>query len=165
MRIILRTANIGDSQFFFDLRTLPQYEEFFYAKKPISFSQHSQWFQARIESMRHFYMVAELNEQLMGYVRFEPLCFPDVFEIGFILHPDFLGKGFASEMLVKAISLLDILIGGRKPLIFASVLKSNHASLRVLYKVGFSQVLCEDLNSFGKQLIVRPKSVLLYFRY
>lgn len=164
MSIFLRKAKADDSQFFFDLRTLPQYQKFFYSESPILFEQHSKWFKARIASSQHIYMVAELNKSYIGLVRFEPLSFPEIFEIGFIMHPNFIGKGLACEMLTKAIAFLSIEIGVSKPLVIASVFQSNYASLRTLQKVGFTLANSEELALFESLLLAQPKSTLLCFK-
>ena len=163
--MLLRRAKESDSQIFFELRTFPKYQKYFYSQNRITFDQHIKWFRARIKSEQHIYMVAQLEEDCIGCVRFEPICYPNSFEIGFILHPDFLGRGLSSEMLGKAISLLDFEVGGLKPLIFASVLQGNYASLRALDKVGFLPATSDDLTLFGKNLSDCTSSVVLSFRY
>ena len=165
MNICVRRANTCDCQFFFDLRTFPEYQQFFYSKQRITLEQHRKWFEARIRSTRHIYMIAELDGDTIGFVRFEPLSYPDCFEIGFALHPDFLGRGLSYHMLTNSISLLNLEVGGIKPLVFASVLQSNSASMASLQKVGFSRASHEEISSFAAHFNNLRASSLLSFRY
>lgn len=161
MIILLRDATLCDSEFFFELRTCPQYAQFFYSNHPITFQHHSHWYQSRINSPDHIYLVAQLNSNDIGLVRFEPLSYPVIFEIGFIIHPDYIGKGLSFHMLTKAIFLLNSKIGCHKPLVFASVLQSNLPSLNALFKVGFRMASADESNLYRSHQALAPASILL----
>ena len=164
MTVHLRKASFDDCQFFHELRTFPAYQKYFYSDSPNSYELHSEWFHRKIASSHHIYVVAELEDNYIGYVRFEPLSYPHIFEIGFIMHPNYLGKGLSYEMLVKALDFLAHEVNCPRPLVFASVLQSNVASLKTLQNVGFSTATPDSLSLSAPFNLERSGSALLFYK-
>lgn len=79
-------------------------------------------------------VIAEADGQLIGHIIFHPWFAPETYELGWVLHPDYHGQGYATE---AARALLDYgfgTLGAHR--IVATCQPQNPASYRVMEKLG-----------------------------
>lgn len=108
-----------------DMESRSQTEEL--AKRLIAFSQ--------IEDTKHLEYGIYLNGKLIGFVN-DCGIDADEIEIGYVIHPKYQGKGYATEAVCAALEELREM-GFRK--VTAGYFLENAASLRVMEKCGMKK--------------------------
>ena len=106
---------------------------------PLSLEQREDWFQHHNRNYPVF--VYELNNTVTGWLSFSPYregrqALQSTAEISFYLFSEYQGKGIGSVLVNFALSQAAAL--GFKNL-FAIILESNNASIRLMDKCGFKQ--------------------------
>ena len=92
------------------------------------------------DSDNHFERGIYLNQQLIGFVNDVEID-DETIELGYVIHPAFHNKGYATEMLIAVIAeLFDTGFHQIKAGVFAD----NLASIQVMHKCGMSKLLKED---------------------
>ena len=98
----------------------------------ISFSQ--------IEDVEHLAYGIYADDQLIGFIN-DCGMENDTIEIGYVIHPDYQGKGYATEAVHAMIEEL-LKMGFRK--VKAGYFEENEASRRVMEKCGMKQLSYTD---------------------
>ena len=94
-----------------------------------------------------FLVAVCLEDRLIGWLNDTEIC-DDTMELGWVIHPDYWGQGYATEAVRAAIKVLHE-EGFR--IIYAGAFSENKASLRVMQKAGMvMQDKTEDLEYRGK---------------
>jgi len=88
------------------------------------------------------------HEELIGVAGFRPDHEPPVIELVYALLPAFCGRGLATEMAQRIVALA---FAHGWTLVRAAVDEPNHASIRVLDRLGFI-VVGESPGAFGRML-------------
>ncbi len=139
-RLTLKPYSMQDADALLDLLTMPEVTDTFMVpemesrrcleelvQKLISFSQ--------IEDDKHLEYGIYLNGKIIGFVN-DCGIEDDEIEIGYVVHPRYQGRGYATEAVRAVITELREM-GFRK--ITAGYFAENTASLRVMEKCGMQQ--------------------------
>ena len=97
-------------------------------------------FKALSESSDRFVYGIYLSDKLIGFVNDVDIGKSHV-ELGYVIHPDFKGQGYATEALRAAID--EIFASGFKK-VQTGAFAGNDASIRVMQKCGMSKEAYED---------------------
>ncbi|MBL4792978.1 GNAT family N-acetyltransferase [Citromicrobium bathyomarinum] len=133
-RLVLRPARPGDLRAFHAILSDRDATAFWSTPAHTDITETQAWLDAMlaIEPAQGEDFVIELDGRVIGKVGM--YAFP---EIGFILHPDAWGRGFAGEalrpVLDRAFAVHDL------PTVEADVDPRNTASLRLLRRMGFEE--------------------------
>ncbi|MCR5753468.1 MAG: GNAT family N-acetyltransferase [Acetatifactor sp.] len=95
------------------------------------------------ESMEHIFYVVCLKETVIGYVALNVR--ENGHEIGYCFHPDYYGKGYATESIIKILYALKERGISR---IEAGTALNNIHSVRLLQRLGFKQVRTEKVSFY-----------------
>ena len=88
-----------------------------------------------------------LEDRVIGWLNDTEIC-GDSMELGWVIHPDYWGKGYATEAVRAAVKALH---GEGFRCVYAGALTENPASLRVMQKAGMTLMdKTEDLEYRGK---------------
>lgn len=141
MKLIVRSAREDDSEFFYKVRTIPQYQKYFLSSLSSTFEEHDQWFLERLNHGLDLMFVACNSCNRIGYVRFEPVeCFP-AFEISFALLPGALRNACSVPMIKDALTRFAETLGpDASAFVIARILSDNISSLKAVKRVGFKEL-------------------------
>ena len=88
-----------------------------------------------------------LEDRVIGWLNDTEVC-GDSMELGWVIHPDYWGKGYATEAVRAAVKALH---GEGFRCVYAGAFTENPASLRVMQKAGMTLMdKTEDLEYRGK---------------
>ena len=141
-RLILRAHSIADAPTLFDLRTNEEVMRFIHRERPKTILDMVSYIDSLNEGFRkglHIAWIISLKEnsgQMIGSVGYWRTDFANHrAEIGYMLHPNYWGKGITSEALTATIDFgfEEIKLHS----IFANVSPENEASRQILLKHGF----------------------------
>ncbi len=153
-RIMLRKAAANDVHVLFQWANDQVVRHNAINQELISFENHMQWFDRKLQSPDSYIYLAALEGEAIGQVRFD--LDGHEFLIDYSLSSHVRGKGFAGAMLAKAICRLQQ--DFRPSLRLKAVVKlSNKASIQVFQTLEFTdtgsaQIKNEDFRVFEKQL-------------
>lgn len=88
----------------------------------------------------HFERGIYLDNSLIGFINDVEID-NDVIEIGYVIHPSFHNKGYATEML-KAV--IEELLSNQYSTVIAGAFVENKASIRVMQKCGMEKISKEE---------------------
>lgn len=162
-RLILRPYSEQDVDFLVDLLTNPEVTSTFMvpemasrsraeelARKLIGFSQPS--------DTKHLEYGIYLNDKMIGFVN-DCGIEDDEIEIGYVIHPQYQGHGYAAEAVHAIIAELRKM-GFRK--VTAGYFSENTASLRVMEKCGMQKTaITEEEDYRGQRHICRYCEICL----
>jgi len=130
----VREAVIGDGEMLFSWRNNPIVRKYFFDASEINIEEHLCWLEKSIASKDRLLLVATLDGDPIGSVRFDLI--EDIAEISIYLNPDSMGQSLGVNILDSAIAWINRThVEIRK--IQAKVLKDNIASQRVFDEAGF----------------------------
>lgn len=131
-RLVLRPARWADLEPLHRIFTEPMAMRYWSRPTHTDVEETRAWLRSMIEatSVRSADFIVELNGQTIGKAG----CFR-LPEVGFILHPDHWGRGLATEALGAVIE--HVFATHDVEALEADVDPRNHASLRVLTRLGF----------------------------
>jgi len=92
----LDLGNQDEVQFLYDTRAHPDIVRFLFGKPPSSLEEHKAWLAANIPSGSRLIYLARLEGKLVGYC--QATCEIPI-EVGFVVHPDWQGKGIGGKMV------------------------------------------------------------------
>ncbi|TDG37698.1 N-acetyltransferase [Pedobacter changchengzhani] len=133
----LRLATEEDVDVTFKWASDSKVRRFAIQKDAITFENHSNWFERKINADDCVYLIAEVNKKAIGSIRFD---IDDKNEalLSFLLDPTFHGKGYGKEILVKGyIELLKLKYISK---IIGVVSINNIPSLKTFKSLDFNQV-------------------------
>jgi RimJ/RimL family protein N-acetyltransferase len=87
-------------------------------------------------SGEHFELGIYFNCRLIGFLNDVEMC-KSTIELGYVIHPDFHGLGFATEALN---AVIDYLFNRGYQEIYAGAFENNIASMKVMKKCGMVQI-------------------------
>lgn len=133
-KIKLRDAEPSDVDVTFSWASDSSIRAFSFTQHKITWREHVQWFQSKLEDRDCVYLLAELGGQLVGSVRF------DISEqqaiINYLVSPQFQGNGVGQAILTNGLEILFTRQAHLKKVI-GYVMKSNGASIRIFLNLGF----------------------------
>lgn len=150
-RLTLRLAEAEDEDRILEWANDPLSRAASFRSDPIPQAEHRRWWHAALANPDLSLLLAELDGQALGFVRFNlggpaPAGWPDSAEIGINLNPDFRGAGWASALIEKATAayLRDKSShSGQENLaatpsrVHAWIKRENRASLRAFQAAGY----------------------------
>ena len=136
--IIIRKANLSDIEDLFCWRNHPSVRKNSFNNSKILWEEHVEWFSSSLIDFNRLICIAERGDEKIGMVRFD---YHDEFKvyISIYLNPDFIGKGFGSEVLDLALNFFRKNNQWNCEKILAKVLVDNIASIKIFEKAGFEK--------------------------
>ena len=134
--IEIREIQDDDINDLFNWRNHPEVRKNFFNTNPISWDEHEKWFKAKIKDSYTSIYIACSGKDKVGSIRFEDKS--DVIKVSIMLNPDFLGKGFGSEVIRLGTERFIKEKNPYKP-IHAEIKRDNIASLKAFQKAGFEE--------------------------
>ncbi len=102
--------------------------------KKIKLETHQKWLKKKISSKNNLIFLGKLNDIIIGYIRFENICFKKC-DISIALKKQFINRGYGSKLLNRSISNLVKLKKIKK--IESKVKKKNINSINFFLKNNF----------------------------
>lgn len=103
------------------------------------------------EKARHYAVILKVDDQLIGYMNFHPWYSTRIYEIGWVLHPDYHGQGYATEGARALLRHGFETLGVHR--VIATCQPENPASYRVMEKLGMQR------EGHLRQCIERPDGI------
>jgi UDP-2,4-diacetamido-2,4,6-trideoxy-beta-L-altropyranose hydrolase len=151
--LTIRKANDKDSVVSFGWATNPAIRAFSFQRSSIRWDEHLKWFQGKLSDPNCFYYVAELNQDVIGSVRFD--IYNEEAVISYLVDPQFHSKGFGLLILSKAFQRLVSDLSSKclnvKRLV-GFVVSDNYASIRTFLNLGFNEHMDEGKLKFVKSV-------------
>lgn len=134
--LIFRSADENDTVDLFNWRNHPDVRKNSFNTNPILWEEHEKWFKKKLTSSNTAIYMVCCDDKKIGAMRFEDKG--EAVKVNVMLNPDFLGRGFGTE-LIKAGT--EKFIKERQPdkPIHAEIKKDNIASLKAFQKAGFEE--------------------------
>lgn len=142
----LRLANLDDKEQVFQWRNHVDTRKYFFDPSPISWENHSKWFEETLKNPRKYLLMGTLNDREIGVLRYD-FVGKSTLNVSIYMVPGQSGKGLGSFLLSCGNQWVkeNVLEANR---IQAEVIPSNLASLKVFLKAGFK----ETHNTFEFQI-------------
>jgi UDP-2,4-diacetamido-2,4,6-trideoxy-beta-L-altropyranose hydrolase len=102
-RLVLRAASMDDAQLLFDWANDPVARKNSFNPEPISWEEHLSWVQLKIDSAESLLLLAELDGEPCGYVRYDRAQDGSML-LSFLVSPDFRGLGLASRIIQQSLN-------------------------------------------------------------
>ena len=134
--LLLRGLDPCDIDELYKWRNHPDARKNFFNPNLVSWDEHKRWFEIKMEDASVTIYMAYHGESKIGSIRFENKG--DAINIGVVLNPEFMGKGFGSEVIRLGTKKFISENGHGKPLV-AEIKKDNIASIRAFEKAGFKE--------------------------
>ncbi len=142
MVIKVRPAQLNDAQRIWEIRNEPQARSVAASPEIIPLSQHINWFNNKyFNQSNNFCFVGELDENIIGYCRFD--LDKDQYIISIAVASSIHGKGVGTLLLRQSIEQLQ----SSKPL-YAEVRKHNIASIKMFERSGFKKISEDNQNLY-----------------
>ena len=125
----------AEMRFLFDARTRPSVAKLLFGVPPSSMEFHRRWVEANVPARRLMY-VARLGGRLAGYCHaygFEG----DEVEVGFVVHPDFQGRGCGGRMVEELVIEMGRLMPDKK--VVLKVRSDNSVAIGTYERRGFEK--------------------------
>lgn len=137
-RLFLRTMNVADSAFIFELVNTAGWIKFIGDRNIKTTEDADNYIQKIITNPQINYRVVTLQEQQtsIGIITFIKRDYLDHYDIGFAFLPAFNKQGYAFEATKEV--LTDLLNTGEYSKILATTIHENISSIQLLKKLGFS---------------------------
>ena len=134
-RLDLRFIDPGDADFIFELLNSPGWIEYIGDRNIHSLEDAEKYIQKITDSTDIQYWIVRLREDKIpiGMVSFIKRVYLEYHDIGFAFLPAFTKKGYAREATETVLN--DLL--SDHPVILATAIPENHASISLLKKLGF----------------------------
>lgn len=133
----------------YKVRAHPEVAAYFFAPPPEKFVDHVQFLTRVMEKKERDFFIVYADGQMAGYCQI--INFPDGFEIGFALHPNWWGKGIGNtsmELLLEHLRQAD----SEKSNNITLVVKNDNVRAINLYKKYGFVVINEKDNQFQMKL-------------
>src|SRR3972149_6139660 len=137
----IRKAGMSDMADLYKWRNHPEIRKNFFNTCIVSLEEHEKWFNAKIKAADTTIYMAFCKNNKIGSIRFEDRG--EVIKASVMLNPDFLGKGFGSELIRTGIKQFLTENKSDKPVV-AEIKTENIASLKAFKRAGFieSYITC-----------------------
>lgn len=146
--IRLRKANSDDCRTLFDWRNDPITVAMSLVSEPVPWENHVAWFEASLSNPRRHLLVAELDAEPVGTLRFDEV--EDTAEISITVSPGQRGKGMGTLLLETADLWAREELGLNR--VIARIKENNPASLAIFRKSGYQVTETGEVLSLVKYL-------------
>jgi len=127
-----------DLLFLYTTRRHPLVAIMLSGKAPESIQQHTDYIN-KVQEKSKWIFIASSDEKNIGYGQIYDVT-EEQLEVGFVIHPDFQGKGFGKKLVNSIVSKAKELFPNRKIILY--VKKENFKAIHIYEKCGF--VSCGD---------------------
>jgi RimJ/RimL family protein N-acetyltransferase len=133
--LILRQANLADARQLFELRNHLKVREQSHNTDEIKFNEHKKWLEKVVLDECKQILIAEVNENFVGMVRFELV--DDAYLMSWAMSPDFQGCGLGKETVKMASKTMghDTLKAEIKQNNLASIKIAEHIGMRLIKEI------------------------------
>ena len=131
-------AGPEDLKFLFEARTHPKVDQMLSGNPPIDYQSHVDYIK-RIQSIDKWIYIAFINEERVAYSQIYDVT-EESLEVGFVIHPDFQGRGYGRKLIKETIALAKNSFISKKIVLY--VKKSNNRAAFLYLKLGF---VCEGV--------------------
>ncbi len=146
----IREANINDCNLTFLWTNHPNTRQFSFNKENIEWEDHLNWFNKKLQSLSCFYLLLELNNILVGSIRFDIL--DKIATISYLVAPDYHGLGIGNILFRKGLIALEKKYSMNElDIIQGFVFKGNIPSIKTFERFNFKQQINQDTLLFTKQ--------------
>ena len=133
----VRPAATADARPVWEIRNDPKNRVFMLHSEFIPLTSHMHWFKVALKKRENLFLVLELREKLIGYLRFERKE-KHLRTISIALDSRFHGKGLGSHFLQIALQRYKNFL--QNDILLAEIKKGNKASQKLFKKFGFRLV-------------------------
>ncbi len=124
----LRPAEKKDSKTLFNWRNDESTYRHYLNPNPVSWSEHTKWFEKSLFSQDRQIYLAEVNKEVVGMARVDKK--ENNYELSWVIDPKFRGKGYGKQMLNQ-------IIGISHGCLLARIKTDNVPSLAMARSLGF----------------------------
>lgn len=136
--IAIRKAKPKDARFLFDLRNDDDVRRASFSTDPVSWEQHTRWFQKKLAGNDSVIFIVEIVGVSAGQVRFDMREDMEA-DINIAISRDFRGKGYGARMIKKASEQFFAAFPKIRK-IHAFIKPTNEASLKTFARAGFRRI-------------------------
>ena len=136
--MILKLAKEEDDlRFLYNTRIHSKVAEMLNGNPPQSLEEHLNYINKVQEKDRWIY-IAYNNDIRIGYGQIYNLTLSNV-EVGFVIHPDFQGKGFGKELVLEIVNKTKKKFGDRT--VYLYVKENNLKAIHIYKSLGFNEIM------------------------
>ena len=129
-----------EHNFLFESRTHPEVDKKLSGTAPQSYEKHIEYINRVQEKTRYIY-VAYAENFMVGYSQIYDITENHV-EVGFVIHPNYQGKGYGKEIVLKTIEKAKEQFTEKKIILY--VLINNPKAIHIYEKLGFEKKGTKD---------------------
>ena len=153
MNILLRPIDLEDGadvRFMYETRFHPDVCKYLMNATPKGregtplFEDHERWLRANVPTKRIMFILMAEGERI-GYCHAYDFIDKDTVEVGFVVHPDYQGKGHGKEAVVLLLKHLALMMPEKRVILY--VRKDNVKAVGLYRKLGFIET-SSDQTSF-----------------
>ncbi len=141
-KIILRPANLGDTDITFKWVNSKEVRKYSFNQSIAPLPEHKAWFENKINSRACLYLIAENQEIPIGSFRCDQMDGELI--VSFLLDPSFQGKGFGKKLFMEGIKNAKIKWPNLP--VIGLVMPENKASKNLFENAGFEKFVLENGN-------------------
>lgn len=149
--IQLALASGNDVEITYKWASDKKVRQFSFNQNEILFEEHKKWFMAKLHDPNCFYYILQKGAERVGSVRIDYNEESNIGLISYLIGSDFHGKGYGTKILqlIEELILIKFDVFHLKGL----VMKSNVASIRIFYKLGYNLILDQnEILTFSKTI-------------
>ncbi len=139
MNLHLAKSN-SDLKFLFETRRHPLVSTMLTGDPPSDFSQHFSYI-LKVQEKTKWILIATDNKTPIGYGQIYDIQEKQL-EVGFVVHPDFQGKGYGKELVFETVKKAEDLFPNKKIILY--VKKENFKAIHIYKKFGFMEKNIKD---------------------
>lgn len=152
--VILAKASVEDLQTTFEWASDPIVRAFSFSQHTITLDEHSNWFTKKIKDENCLYLIAEMNGEKIGSIRFDIDNNKAI--ISYLIAPKYHGKGLGLIILTNGLSYLQKEIENNSlhvKNVIGYVMEENIPSVKAFERLGFKKTIEEDKIKYEKEVI------------
>jgi RimJ/RimL family protein N-acetyltransferase len=115
-----------------------------FSSKEIKYSDHSIWFDKKLDDENAYYLIGEIKNERIGLVRFDYDVSIEAYVIGITIDEKFRGKKLSSPFLEKA---CEDFLETKDFKILAYIKKTNTSSIKAFERAGFKAINLDSENN------------------
>lgn len=140
----------NDLNFLYETRRHPAVDKMLTGSPPDSMEQHLNYI-SKVQGITRWIFVAYDGVIRVGYSQIYDIR-DDQLEVGFVIHPDFQGKGFGKEIVIATINKALELFSNRKIILY--VKRDNQRAIHIYRSIGFECVGFTDFKTEDELLMM-----------
>jgi UDP-2,4-diacetamido-2,4,6-trideoxy-beta-L-altropyranose hydrolase len=152
--VILTKAGTNDLETTFEWAANPVVRAFSFSQHTITLDEHSNWFTKKIKDDNCLYLIAEMNGEKIGSIRFD--IDNNTAIISYLIAPKYHGKGLGLIILTNGLSYLQKEIEKNSlPVknVIGYVMEENIPSVKAFERLGFKKTIEEDKIKYEKEVL------------